>query len=924
MTAFGDVRFNIQSGELHRDGRTTTLTPKAAAVLAALLEKAPGLVTKEELLNRVWGGRAVGDEAITSCIQEVRRALDDDARNPRYIETRHRRGYRLMVPAIGLANRGRLVSTEAIAPEPVRLVGRAPELAELAQCLQHARSGQRQLVYLTGEPGIGKSALANCFLDQLHAEQPVRVAHGQCLDQHGAGEPYLPLIEAVTRLAGQQDGPAVRAIFSAEAPSWAPQMPSLWTRDERKTLEARGQATRERMMRELTVALEAVASDVPLILKLEDIHWSDASTIDWLGHVARRPDPARLMILATFRPADAAEKKANLHALVTELVLHGCCREIELNPLGLEAIESYLKARLGEEKAATLSSRLAPLLLDRTGGNPLFMTSMVNQLAHTSWDQPINQLMSIPHDVRRFIDRQIDELSKSDCDLLAAASVVRREFAAAAVAAALNVDVQEIEATCSRLARQGVFIVKGVSTTWPDGTLTERYSFRHDLHRQLLYDRLPATRRALSHERVGCRLEAAWTGQLEAIAAELAEHFELAGDLVRAIPHHQRAAAKAMRRGANEEAIEHLGRALKAIEYIPDEAERTRIEVDLRVATGAAYMASKGYVAPEVLEAYTRAELLCDRLGDRAEIFPAIWGQWMFRYARGELGHARRLCARLLSLAESSGDATLMLHAHHAMWPTLFMYGEVIQARTHASAGLRLYDPKIHRATASSYGNHDVCTCAYNFSAISLGLQGKDEDARAMIEAGLRVAISLDDPFSLANTLYCTAIAAQLIGDVALATTNSESSARISTEHGLGVIKLWSGGLSGWCAVENGEHDRGLALLTEATDALRAMQSLAWLPYLLGLLSDARIKAEQPSEAMKAVEEAISLVETTGERFYSAELYRLHGELLARTSISQCNEAKAEFNRAVQIAAQQGAVSLERKARDSLRRHRFG
>ena len=132
------------------------------------------------------------------------------------------------------------------------------------------------------------------------------------------------------RVAGQQDGSAVKAIFSAEAPSWAPQMPSLWTRDERKTLEARGQATRERMMRELTVALEAVASDVPLILKLEDIHWSDASTIDWLGHVARRPDPARLMILATFRPADVAAKKANLHALVTELALHGCCREVEL------------------------------------------------------------------------------------------------------------------------------------------------------------------------------------------------------------------------------------------------------------------------------------------------------------------------------------------------------------------------------------------------------------------------------------------------------------------------------------------------------------------------------------------------------------------------------------------------------------------
>jgi predicted ATPase len=823
-----------------------------------------------------------------------------------------------MVPAMGLANRGRPVATQAIAPEPVRLVGRGAELAELARCLQSARSGQRQLVFLTGEPGIGKSALANCFLEGVHAEQPVSVAHGQCLDQHGAGEPYLPLIEAVTRLAGHHDGPSVKAIFSAEAPSWAPQMPSIWTRDERMSLEPRGQATRERMMRELTVALEAVASDVPLVLKLEDIHWSDASTIDWLGHVARRPDPARLMILATFRPADAAARKANLHALSTELVLHGCCREIELKPLGLEAIESYLTARLGEGKAATLSSRLAPLLLDRTGGNPLFMSSIVNQLAHTSWDQPIDQLMSIPHDVRRFIDRQIDELGNGDCDLLAAASVVRREFAAAAVAAALNVDVQEIEAACSRLARQGVFIVKGISTTWPDGTLTELYAFRHDLHRQLLYDRLPATRRALSHARVGRRLEAAWTGQLEAIAAELAEHFELAGDLVRAIPHHQRAAAKAMRRGANEEAIEHLRRALKAIEYVQDETERAKTEVDVQVAIGAAFIASKGYVAPEVLEAYTRAELLCDRLGERAEIFPAIWGQWLYWHGRGELGHARRLCARLLGLAESSGDASLMLQAHHSNWPTLFLCGELIQAHRHASAGLRLYDSKIHQSTASSYGNHDACACAYGTSAMVLGLQGKSEDARATIESGLSVAVSLDEPFSLALTLFSMTTAAQLSGDVALATRNSEWSVRVAKEHGLAQIESQSGALAGWCAVENGERDRGLALLTEATDALRALRSLGWLSYFLGLLADARIKAGQPSEAMKAVEEAISLAEATGERFYSAELHRLRGELLA--SSGRRDEAKAEFDRAVAIAAQQGAVPLERKARDSLRR----
>ena len=282
---------------------------------------------------------------------------------------------------------------------------------------------------------------------------------------------------------------------------------------------------------------------------------------------------------------------------------------------------------------------MAPLLLERTGGNPLFMTSIVNQLAQQEGRTP-SAIVAIPHDVRRFIDRQIDELTESDRHLLTAASVIRREFATAAVAAALEIDVDQVEIACARLARQGVFVVKSGSTTWPDGTRAELYAFRHDLYRELLYDRLPATRRALCHTRVGRRLEAAWAGRLDAIASELAEHFERGNEPVRAIPHHQRAADKAMRRGANEEAIGHLRRALDAIGHIAGEAERTRVEVGLLVALGAAFFAIRGFGAPEVLEVYSRAEALCEGLGERTEIFPALWGQWLFRWGRSEVDAA--------------------------------------------------------------------------------------------------------------------------------------------------------------------------------------------------------------------------------------------------------------------------------------------
>src|SRR5262245_21367957 len=187
--AFGQVRFEPRSGEVCRDGRVIKLTPRATAVLCALAESAQQLVTKQELFDRVWSGRAVGDDALTSCIQELRGALEDDARHPRYIETHHRRGYRLLVP-VGQAE---LYSTtpraRVEASQPSGLVGRAAELAELSSAFEQAREGRRQLVFVTGEPGIGKSSLANAFLDQIRAAQAASIAHGQCLDHHGVGEP---------------------------------------------------------------------------------------------------------------------------------------------------------------------------------------------------------------------------------------------------------------------------------------------------------------------------------------------------------------------------------------------------------------------------------------------------------------------------------------------------------------------------------------------------------------------------------------------------------------------------------------------------------------------------------------------------------------------------------------------------------------
>src|SRR5262249_8814879 len=152
-----------------------------------------------------------------------------------------------------------------------------------------------------------------------------------------------------------------------------------------------------------------------------------------------------------------------------------------------------------------------------------------------------------------------------------------------------------------------------------------------------------------------------------------------------------------------------------------------KLEVEAHVGIGAVYMATHGYGAPEVLASYARAQALCDRLGDRMDIFPALWGQWMFRHGRSEVESEWQLCRRVMALAEKSGDGGFRLQSHHAAWATSFVRGELAETCGHAEAGLALYDAKTHQAIASSYGNHDAGACARNNMAWALALAGDEE-----------------------------------------------------------------------------------------------------------------------------------------------------------------------------------------------------
>src|SRR5262244_3436641 len=371
--------------------RRLALTPKAFAVLRHLVEHAGRLITKDELLARIWRDAVVSDAALASAIRDVRKALQDSSRAPRYVQTVHRRGFRFIGPvatptaplAAGAATgpsppmlHARFTSSSDVAS---MLVGRESALASLHARLGKALGGQRQLVFVTGEPGIGKTALVETFLADVAEASLARIGSGQCVEQYGAGEAYLPILDALGRLGRAAGSEPLLQTLKQHAPTWLEQLPGLLSDREMAAVQRRAQgATRGRMLRELAEVLDALTREAPLVLLLEDLHWSDSSTIELLGMLARQRDPSRLLILGTYRAGDVTTTGDHpIRWVKHELQLHGYCDEVALEFWTAAEVDQYLAQRF---PGHALPPELACVLHRSTEGNPLFLVNTVDDL----------------------------------------------------------------------------------------------------------------------------------------------------------------------------------------------------------------------------------------------------------------------------------------------------------------------------------------------------------------------------------------------------------------------------------------------------------------------------------------------------------------------------------------------------------------
>ncbi len=911
--------------------RRLPLMPRTFAVLRHLVDHAGRLITKDELLTAVWRDTIVSEAALATCIRDLRKALGDSPKAPRYIETVHRRGFRFIGPIAGPspAARPRAAASASVertsAPASSPLVGRDAELARLHELLGRAMAGHRQLVFVTGEPGIGKTALVEAFLAQIDVGEPLRVGRGRCVEQYGSGEAYLPVLEALGRLGREVRGAEIVHVLKQHAPTWLAQLPALLLDEELDTVQRRAQgATRERMLRELVEGLDALTVDSPLLLVLEDLHWSDSATIDLLAMLARRHEPSRLLVLGTYRPADVAVNDHPLKAAKRELELHAQCEEIPLDFLSLNAVSEYLARRFGQQDWPAEFRRI---LHRRTDGNPLFLVNTIDDLlAREQLNEvagqwvlaaPAKELaIGAPETLWQMVENQVERLTSEEQAVLASASVAGAEFSAA-VTTADGIGVQEGERRCEALARRGQFLRATGVAEWPDGTVAGRYAFIHALYQHVLYARVPVGHRTALHLRTGERLEQGYGPRAGEIAGELAMHFAEGRDFARAARYHRQAGEAALRQHGYREAADHLTRALDLLEALPGTQERVQQELMLHMMLGSALTAIGGHATPGVEQAYARARALCEHVDDTDRLFRVLPGLGWYYLVRGSLAAARDVGRRLMTMAEATGDTAILLAAHNTLGVASFYGGEFEAALTHLERGMELYDPDAHSPNRSSALRLIIdsgVSCIVH-AAWTLWALGYPARAAVRMREALELSRKIAHPFSLAHGCRSAAAFHHCLRERDATREYAEESVAVSTEHGFGAVRMAASFHLGWWLADQGREEEGLASMQAWVTRCREIGAACLIPNYLGWLAEVVGRIGRAREGLDLVSEALAAAAESGNDYWTAELSRLRGKLAPSE-----REAESSLLEAIALARRQSAKSLELRAATDLAR----
>jgi len=480
-------------------------------------------------------------------------------------------------------------------------VGRDVELAKLEEFLHQAVEGSGRVVFITGEPGIGKTSLSDEFLRRARSQsRALMVSRGRCVEQYGTGEAYLPFLDALGALL---DGPSkdrLGSIMRTHAPTWCTQLPAAFS--STGTVDHLQQdtigATKERMIREMGDALGLFSNTSPVVLLLEDLHWADSSSIELLRHLCNRIVSQRVLLVGTFRPEDIERSNHPLKSYKAEMKMHKLCEEIPLDSLSREHVVDYLNVTF---KPNDFPDNLADHLHEKTEGHPLFTTNLLQYLSergdivktNETWTlaRPLSEIeLEAPESVRSMIGKKVDQLNDEDRRTLQYASVEGAEFLSTIVAELLGIDQVDLEERLARLEKTHRLVATREEEELPDGSLATRYRFAHALYQNFLYGDLVNTRRVMLHKQAGEQLERHYGRRAPQLATKLALHFERGRDFARAIEYLIHAGDNAAKFYGNSEAADHYSHALELVAKLPSDM-RQEVLATLYQKRGAVNMA---------------------------------------------------------------------------------------------------------------------------------------------------------------------------------------------------------------------------------------------------------------------------------------------------------------------------------------------
>jgi DNA-binding winged helix-turn-helix (wHTH) protein/tetratricopeptide (TPR) repeat protein len=945
---FSSFQLDVANASLRRGKRAIFLTPKALSVLRYLLEHASQLVTKDDLWRAVWPEVSVTDATLSVCVAEIRKALADNAKTPRYLETVHRLGYRFIAPVSNQPVRsGRSApSRQGSGSEPrsesvaAIVVGRDAEILELNQYLDRALNGERQIVFVTGEPGIGKTTLVETFLEQIGPERKLWIGRGQCIEHYGAGEAYLPLLDALSRVCRAPDGHRLVGVLDQHAPTWLLQMPALLSTAELEMLRKRtAGTTRLRMLRELAEAVAAITAERPIVIWLEDLQWSDHSTIEWLSFLARRQEPADLLVLGTYRPVHVILREHPLKALMHELQIHGQCQNLPLGSLNEAAVMEYLTLRFGSshglgssmgERAAVSSvrerlRRLAHTVYQRTDGNPLFVVNLVDNLvqrqvaqnatdtgAAQSLEALVEDRIDTPPSIVQMIERNLERLNPDEQTLLEAASIAGVEFSVASVAAALQRQISEIESSLSRLSREQQFVQSHGTLEWPDGTLAARFRFLHVLYRDVLYDRVPPGHRIDIHRRIAERQEEAYGENSEEISVELAHHYRLCANQTRALKYLELAGKRATARHAYHEAEQHYRQALAALQTVPESPERLRHELSLLLSLGHIIGVTRGYSSEGATGVFRRAMSLAEHVGG-SDLLPIFYGLSIAAMTRGDLQAPMAINHEMLEIARRDVSSPALFLAHVACGSSRHFLGNLVEAREHFSHASGHYDDEYCRA----FAENPAITRFVLSGATECHLGYFDRALHSMNEA-LELAQRLNNPVSLCMAYFGASRLHQLCRNWPRMFKASEEALRISTASHFPLITAVHQIHIAHSRAQMGETSGAAERIREALAELASETYYFMHGMFLGSLTEVYLLTGNIREAMVSVEEAVHA--SVDVPLFRPELLSLRGEVRLRSYSGDQAFAMAEqdFRAAIDTARAMNAKWDELRATTSL------